>query len=288
MAELIVLGAGVPKPSPERFGTSLVLTLDGQNLMFDCGPATTHKLVKGGLWPTAVDYLFFTHHHSDHNADYPCFVLCRWDQSIGKENSLQVYGPPPTEAITEKLFGAEGAFSADLAARINGPVSQKVHRNRGGSLPRPGLRMTVKDIAAGEVIEGKTWRITTARAHHLEPWLESLAYRVETAEGTIVLLGDTGPCAELTELARGADVLVANCWDHQETMTQNGEAPGQTGTADAANFAAEAGADTLILTHMGAAISTPGSLEKAVADISRTYGGRIIASRELMRIPLFG
>ena len=118
MAELIVLGAGVPKPSPERFGTSLVLTLDGQNLMFDCGPATTHKLVKGGLWPTAVDYLFFTHHHSDHNADYPCFVLCRWDQSIGKENSLQVYGSPPTEAITEKLFGAEGAFSADLAARI--------------------------------------------------------------------------------------------------------------------------------------------------------------------------
>jgi len=43
------------------------------------------KLVKAGLWPTRIDHPFFTHHHFDHDADYPCFLLCRWDQSIGRE-----------------------------------------------------------------------------------------------------------------------------------------------------------------------------------------------------------
>ena len=95
MATVHILGAGTPTPTPTRFGSSYVVELDGQYLMVDCGPAATHKLVKAGLWPTAVDHLFFTHHHFDHDIDYPCFLLCRWDQSIGKENRLQVYGPDP-------------------------------------------------------------------------------------------------------------------------------------------------------------------------------------------------
>ena len=287
MAKLLILGAGVPKPSPERFGTSLVLEYHDEFLMFDCGPATTYKLVKAGGWPTRIDHLFFTHHHSDHNADFPCFVLCRWDQSVGKENPLSVYGPPPTRAIAEKLFGPDGAFTCDINARSNGPVSQMVHKNRGGSLPRPGLQMNVRELQTGDVVDGNGWTVRTARAHHLQPHLESLAYRVETQEGTLVVLGDTGPCRELTDLARGADVLIANCWDHQQTMMDNGEAPGQTGTLDAARFARDAGAGTLVLAHMGAAISAPGSIEKAIADISTVYKGRIVVSRELMTLPLF-
>jgi len=287
MTRLLVLGAGVPRPSAERFGTSFLLSVDNDKLLFDCGPATTHKLVKAGEWPTNIDFLFFTHHHSDHNADYPCFVLCRWDQSIGKENPLAVYGPPPTADFTNKLFGPEGAFAPDLEARVNGPVSQRVHQNRGGSLPRPRLQLDVHELQPGDEVEGNGWHIRTARAHHLQPWLESLAYRVETPAGTVVILGDTGPCRSLAELAAGADVIIANCWDHQETMENNGEAPGQTGTLDAARFAAEAGAGLLVLAHMGAAISAPGSVEKAVADISRHYDGRIVVSHELLSLDLF-
>lgn len=277
----------MPRPNKDRFGTSFVLEINDEYLMFDCGPATTYKMVKAGLWPTQIDYLFFTHHHSDHNVDYPCFVLCRWDQSVGQENLLNVYGPEPTKSMTDRLFGGEGIFSIDLKARINGLVSQRVHQNRGGTLPRTGLKINVKNIIAGDVIEGKTWKISTAKAHHLEPHLQSIAYRVETKEGTIVFLGDTGHCKTLTKLCQGADVLVANCWDHQETMKKNGEASGQTGTIDAANFAKESGAKTLILAHMGARISAPGSIEKAVADISKIYGGKIIVSKEIMCIDVF-
>ena len=85
MSRLYILGAGTPTPTTERFGTSFVLQLDEDFIMIDCGHATTYKLVRAGLWPTQISHLFFTHHHFDHNADYPCFLLCRWDQSTGNE-----------------------------------------------------------------------------------------------------------------------------------------------------------------------------------------------------------
>ena len=63
MTHLYLLGSGTPTPTPSRFGTSHVLQIGTDCLMFDCGPAATHKLVKMGLFPTDVGYLFFTHHH---------------------------------------------------------------------------------------------------------------------------------------------------------------------------------------------------------------------------------
>src|SRR5215210_7523033 len=100
MARIFILGAGTPTPTAHRFGSSYVVEVDGEHLMFDCGPAATQKLVQAGLRPTQVDYLFFTHHHFDHDIDYPCFLLCRWDQSIGKEQQLRVFGPTLTEQLT--------------------------------------------------------------------------------------------------------------------------------------------------------------------------------------------
>ena len=68
MVTVHILGAGTPTPTPERFGSSFALEIGNDQIMIDCGPAATHKLVKAGLWPTNIDYLFFTHHHFDHDA----------------------------------------------------------------------------------------------------------------------------------------------------------------------------------------------------------------------------
>ncbi len=87
MARVYVLGAGTPTPTASRFGSSFVVQTGGEYLMFDCGPAATHKLVKAGLFPTQIDYLFFTHHHFDHDIDYPCFLLCRWTRASARSSS---------------------------------------------------------------------------------------------------------------------------------------------------------------------------------------------------------
>ena len=63
MVEVFVLGGGTPTPTEFRFGSAHALRIGEEVLMFDCGPAATHKLVKAGLFPTQVDNLFFTHHH---------------------------------------------------------------------------------------------------------------------------------------------------------------------------------------------------------------------------------
>ena len=45
MAEIFVLGGGTPTPTADRFGSAHVLRSGEELLMFDCGPAATHKLV---------------------------------------------------------------------------------------------------------------------------------------------------------------------------------------------------------------------------------------------------
>jgi ribonuclease Z len=253
--------------------------------MFDCGPAATHKLVKMGLFPTQIDYLFFSHHHFDHNVDYPCFLLCRWDQSVGKENTLQVWGPSPTEWITEHLIGPEGAFNHDWRARVGHPGSQEIFENRGGVLPRPEPAVIVNDIQSGSVIKRDQWTVTAARTQHIEPWMPTLAYRVDSYGQSIVFTGDTGPCSSVMALAKEADTLLIHCWDHQETMKKN-EAGMITGTIAAAEFAKEAGVRRLILAHQGPNLDRPGSKEKAVADMARIFGGEIILSEESLIIEI--
>src|SRR5213593_158610 len=284
MARLHILGAGTPTPTADRFGTSYVLDLGGGLLaMFDCGPAATHKLVKAGLWPTKVDHLFFTHHHFDHDVDYPCFLLCRWDQSIGKENQLRVYGPTLTQTITERLLGENGAFVHDWKARVNAPLSQRVYVNRGGTLPRKPPVVLARDIGPGLVHQGREWRVTAAPAEHVQPFLDSLAYRLE---GSIVFTSDTQPCSSVVTLARGADMMVCMCWDDQERMDAMGEGSGQCGTTGAARMAEEAGVGKLVLVHVGPHLASHGPMEKGLGDIRRIYRGEVIFTDELMSLRL--
>ena len=286
MAEVYVLGAGTPTPTPTRFGSSHVLRIGDDYLMFDCGPASTHKLVKAGLFPTQIEYLFFTHKHFDHDIDFPCFLLCRWDQSIGEEPQLKIFGPELTEQVTDGIIGENGIFSHDWKARINHPLSQQVFVNRGGTLPRTPPDVLAKDVGPGLVHSTENWKVTAAEAEHVHPYLDSLAYRVESNEGSIVFTGDTNPCQRVIDLAQGADLMLCMCWDDQSIMDVNGEFTGQCGTTGAARMAQDANVKKLALVHVGPHLSAHGPMEKGIGDIREIYDGEIIFSEELMRLDL--
>ena len=285
---LYILGAGTPHPTPLRFGTSFVLEIEGEYLMFDCGPATTHKLVKAGLWPTKIDHIFFTHHHYDHDVDLPCFLLCRWDQSIGEENTLNIYGPPPTERFVHGIMDEEkGVFAHDWYARVHFPISQNVYVNRGGALPRDPPVVYARDVGPGTFLTSERWKITAAPAVHVQPYLESLAYRVDTISGkSIVVTGDTEPCDSVIDLARNADILVANCANDQAVLETKGLSSGQLGTTTAAQMAETAGAKTLVLTHTSPDLATHGPMEKAIGDVREHFSGNIIFAEELMKLEI--
>lgn len=285
MTKLHILGSGTPTPTPSRFGSSFAVDVGGQLIMFDCGPAATHKLVKAGLWPTDVSHLFFTHHHYDHDVDYPCFLLCRWDQNIAqRENPISVFGPKLTEEITESLIGQEGAFSHDFRARIEAPASQRVFVNRGGKLPRLWPQVDARNVESGWEFEDNRWSATCADAVHVQPYLDSLAWRLNTEECSIVFTGDTEPCDSVRELAEGADVLVAMCWDHQDQMVCDCEDTGQMGTTGAGRLAEEAGVKNLVLVHSGPNLDRIGGLERAVGDVREVYKGKVFFGKELLSL----
>lgn len=278
---LCVLGAGTPTPTSERFGSGYAVVVGKEILLIDCGPATTAKLVRAGLWPLHVSHLFFTHHHFDHDVDYPCLLLCRWDQSTGREPTLQVYGPPPTAELTDKLIGEHGAFAHDWKARIGHSTSQRVFVNRGGTLPRKPPVIDSFDIEPGWALDHVDWRMTCCRAQHVQPYLDSVAYRLDTSGGSIVFTGDTEPCDEVVSLAAGADLLIGMCWDLDCTMQDSGEATGQCGARGAGEMAQAAGVKRLVLSHLGPSLSRVGARDKAMSEVRESFYGPVAFAEEL-------
>lgn len=285
---IYILGSGSPAPTRERYGSSYVLKVGKEYLMFDCGPATTYKLVKMGISPTDIDHLFFTHHHFDHDVDYPCFLLTRWDLGAGQENQLSVYGPKLTEQLTERILDERtGAFAHDWVARINHPLSLTAYTDRGGKLPRKPPTLSVKDIMPGKVCAGKNWEVISAPAEHVQPWLDSLAYRVNTPEGSVVFTGDTTPCESVANLSQGADVIVFVCVgiDSEFELRDRPEKKYMAGTTGVGRLAQEAGAKKLVLVH-NRGIAGHGRMERAVADVASVYDGEVIFGEELMELSL--
>jgi len=273
MVKLHIVGAGTPTPSPKRFGTCYIAEVEGSSLMFDCGPGSTYKMTRMELWPTDVGHLFFSHHHFDHNADYPCFLLSRWDQSTEAVEPLRVYGPPPTELVTEALIGSKGAFFPDWQARVEHPGSQEIYQGRGGTLPRRPPAVETHELDTGDCVKGNGWRVIGSRVKHIEPWMPTLAYRLEVAGTSLVLTSDTGFCQSIVDFARGADHLLIHCWDLQSRM-QPSEAGMITGTKTAAEIAEQCGVRQLLLSHLGPKLDRPEDRKAATEDVANGFGGQ--------------
>ncbi len=86
----------------------------------------------------------------------------------------------------------------------------------------------------------------------------------------------------MVELAKDADAMLCMCWDDQEVMEENGEAPSSCGTTGAAQMAEEAGVKKLVLVHVGPNLSRHGAMEKGIGDVKNIYGGDLIFSEERM------
>jgi ribonuclease Z len=318
--KVTILGAGEPFPTPARFGSAYLLDVGNQTILIDCGPATTYKLAQVGRNPAEVSTLLFTHHHFDHNADYPCFALVRWDQDVD-QTPLRVYGPRPTEAITHALFAApDGAYVCDWNARVEHPLSQLIFASgrhywrsaalRGATKPRKAPEIEAVNIDANFVWEEDGFSVRAADTVHVQPYLDSLAYRIDSEAGRVVFSGDSGPSESVLELARGADMLICMCpgvgsigeiWATGPRLTDartHGDdgatkdllertyamAPPSLLTTDAGLLAAEAGVGMLVLTHLSTHLDTPEGREQGLREVQAVYDGEVIFAEELQTL----
>jgi ribonuclease BN (tRNA processing enzyme) len=282
MRRIIFLGAGTPTPHRRGFGTAFFLDIDGHGILVDCGPSTTQKLAQSGFSPLDVNSLFLTHLHFDHCSGMPDLLLSYWDQSVSSPLGLKIYGPEPSQRFVDRLIGPAGAFSDDIDARIHVPISQKTFINRGGALPRHRPEFVVNELAGGETFKVAKCLVTARKVQHAGPWLESLAYRFDIGEVSVVISGDTGSVNVIAELAAECDVLIVNVWNANADVSSSPNDESLATISTAALMAKKASAKTLVLAHLGTRNGQKGEKTDAecISEAAKIFSGNIVVAKE--------
>ena len=285
---ITILGTGTPSPSLERQSSGYLIEIGSDLIVWDHGPGAHHRLIESGHRTIDVTHAFFTHLHYDHCMDYGRLVLQRWDQGAGAIPDLKVYGPPPIAKMTTQLFSDDGVYGPDINARVQHRSSLDTYEARGGAIPRKKPAPAVTEIHAGSVIEGNGWKITVGHAQHVQPYLECLAFRIDTKDGSICYSGDSGLHPAIVELAKGADILIHMNHHFSGTEPTAAYRAAVGSHKDNAVTASKAGVKTLILTHLLAQIDQPGVREQIVHEIQQVFTGKVIWGEDLMRLDTKG
>ena len=286
--KITLLGTGTPAPSLTRQGSGYLFEVADDLIVMDHGPGAHHRLLESGHRAVDVNHAFLTHLHYDHCMDYARLVLQRWDQGADKIPDLQVYGPAPIARMTDLLFSPEGVYGPDIRARIEHQSSIDQFTARGGKAPRKRPAPHVREIKPGDVIQGNGWKVTVGQAHHVQPYLECLAFRLDAPDGSVCYTGDSGAHDDIVELARGCDVLI-----HMNHYF-SGTAPSPAYRAACGNHkdnaltAKRAGVKTLVLTHLLGQIDQPRIREQIVHEIQQVFDGKVVWGEDLMQLSLTG
>ena len=254
---------------PNRAGPSTVVTAGNQTFLVDCGRGVLMRAAAAGVGAAGLTALLLTHLHSDHITDLADVITTR---SIGP-NPLPIIGPPGTRAVVEATLAA---LAPDISYRI-------AHH---ADITEPPA-VTVREYTDGQVWDSDEVRITAAPTDH-RPVEPTLAFRIEHGGASVVLAGDTVPCATLDDLARGAGALVHTAIrkDLVEQM------PAQrirdildyhSSVEQAAGTAARAGVDTLVLTHYVPPLM-PGQEDQWRALAAAEFAGRVELGDDLLRV----
>jgi len=285
---ITLLGTGTPHPSLERQSSSYLVETGGDTILLDHGTGSHHRLLESGHQAVDVTHAFFTHLHYDHCMDYPRLVLQRWDQGADRIPDLLVYGPAPIGRMTDLLFAPDGVYGPDIRARIEHQSSIDTFAARGGTPPRQRPAPRVREIRAGDVVQGQSWKLTVGHAVHVQPYLECLAFRLDAADGSLCYSGDSGATDAMVELAKGCDILI-----HMNHLF-SGTAPSPA-FRDAvghhkgnARTAQRAGVKTLVLVHAVPSIDQPRIREQIVHEIQQEFTGKVVWGEDLMQLTFAG
>jgi ribonuclease Z len=273
MIEVTLLGTGSPIPDPRRAGPSTLVRAGGQTFLVDCGRGVQQRMAATGAAANGLTALLLTHLHSDHIADLGDLLITRWITTFGEPVPLPIVGPPGTKDVVDATLAAFGhdigyriAHHADLTA----PPPVEVHEYTDGvGWDRDGVLIRV------------------APTDH-RPVTPTIGFRIEHGDASVVLAGDTVPCAGLDELAAGAGALVHTVIreDLIERLPQQrirDICDYHSSVEQAADTAARAGVGILVLTHYVPAIG-PGQEEDWRARAAAIFPRQIELGDDLHRV----
>jgi ribonuclease Z len=205
----------------------------------------------------AIGAVFLTHLHSDHIGELGEFNLQTW--AAGRSGPMRVYGP---DGVSDVVQGYTQAYAADTRFRVahHGPALLPPERATMVAIP------VLPDGAGAARILDEDGVVVTAFVVAHDPVKPAFGYRFDYGGRSVVVSGDTRPCPNLVEHARGADVLVHEAQANalvriMETAARDtgearvakilGDIPSyHSDPADVAREAVTAGVRLLVLTHL--------------------------------------
>lgn len=268
--ELLVLGSGGPFVNPRRASSAYVLSVDGQpRLLIDAGGGCFERMGRAGVRPAALDAVLLTHLHIDHSGGLAPVVFAAYME--GRERPLTVVGPAPRDEqpgvrrFADLLFGRDGAWSY-------------MHSFDGFGIEPVEVDSDPDGAAAADVLEAGGLRVRAVAVPH--GMMPAVAYRVEHADGTVVLSGDvSGAHPPLVSLAAGCDLLVCDL-AVPERKSEHGHLhakPGEVG-----QMARDSGCATLLVTHVMAELED--ELPDALRLVRRRYEGPLVVAEDMLRV----
>ncbi|MEV0096254.1 MBL fold metallo-hydrolase [Streptomyces sp. NPDC050738] len=241
---LTVLGTASPHPGPGRPCSGYLLSGGGARVWVDAGPGTFAELQRYAD-PARLDAIWISHLHADHSADLLSAVYALAYGGLTPPTPIPVYAPAGCAQRLAAFLGREDA--GFLAGILDFHDLHDGHEARFGAL-----------------------RLTSRAVTHDT---EAYGLRAECEGAVFAYSGDSGPCAALTELAHGADVLLCEADIDRHT----GEEPQVHLTPeDAGATARAAGVGRLIVTHVGPTLTREAATERAAAQ----FGGPTSAALE--------
>ncbi|MFC5722801.1 MBL fold metallo-hydrolase [Streptomyces gamaensis] len=217
--KLTVVGCSGSFPSADSACSSYLVEADGFRLLLDMGNGALGELQRHiGLYD--LDAVLLSHLHPDHCIDMCGYFVARYYRHEGgRAEPIPVYGPEGTE---ERLVTAYG------------------------DIPDQSCMSEVFDF---RTLAPGTFKVgpMTVRTDRVRHPVEAFAFRVEHNGASLVYSGDTGPCAALSDLAEGTDLLLCEA---SFTYGKEDIPDLHLNGREAGEHAARAGAGRLVLTHV--------------------------------------
>ncbi len=253
MTRVIFLGTAAALPTGDRGATALALVADPSEpaLLIDCGDGVYRALVRAELGPDTIGDILITHAHIDHLGALPSLIES-W-RLVGRRRSLRVFALSETITVVRRLLDA---FSFELTLdEWTFPISFT----------------TVDDDSALRFLGAP------ARVMRMRHSIPSVGLRLELASGALAYTCDTEPNPAIAALGAHARLLITECTTLQKNVEMARSGKHMT-ALEAGQQAAEGGADSLALVHLG--VAEGWSAAQASAEAAQAFGGPVITPQD--------